>query len=285
MRTIGRGRIEEGSQTIIADEIDFDQQTGFALALGSVIMRDTAAGTILESERAEYFRETGYVKAFGLTRPLLKSTIDADTMYVTADTLISYEVIDSLAGDTVRHMTGYRDVRIFRGTMQGLCDSLTFDGRDSVFRMHYDPVMWSDSTQFIADTIDLHMKNKVLTGVLLRNNGIIISEVRGTFYNQIKGKHIQAAIADNEIRNMHVSGNAESIYYAQDDEQAFMGVNQVASSEIFFTFVESRIDQITFTTKPSGTMTPMGQVDHEQLRLEGFNWRAAVRPKVLEDLY
>ena len=285
MSTRGRGLMEEGAQTIIADEIDVDQKTGFALAQGRVIMRDTAAETILESDRAEYFRETGYIKAYGTMRPLLKSTIDQDTMYVTADTLISFEVRDSLAGDTIRYMTGYHDVRIFRGTMQGICDSLTFDGRDSVFRMHRNPVLWSDTTQFIADTIDLHIRNAVLSGVVLRNNGLIISSVQNIFYNQIKGKRIVAAIADNEIRNIRVNGNAESIYYAQDDEQAFMGVNRVASSEIYFTFFESKIDQITFTTKPSGTMTPMGQVNHQQMRLEGFIWREALRPKGLQDLF
>jgi hypothetical protein len=154
-----------------------------------------------------------------------------------------------------------------------------------VFTLFGNPVMWSDTSQFVADTIDLHIRQKALSRVVLRTNGLIISEVQGIFYNQIKGKHITADLSENEIRAMHVSGNAESIYYAQDDENAFLGVNRVASSEIFFTFYESKIDQIRFTAKPSGTLTPMHQVDHQKLRLDGFIWREADRPKELADLF
>ncbi|HLF62172.1 MAG TPA: OstA-like protein [Saprospiraceae bacterium] len=283
LSTEGRGVLTEGTQIIAADH--FRQESGIGFVSGNVVFRDTAAQVVLESDHGEYIKETGYLKAYGTSRPLLKTLIDADTLFMTADTLISHEVRDTIIGDTIRSMTGYHDVRIFRGTMQGLCDSLTFDGRDSIFRMYGDPVLWSDTTQFIADTIDLHLRNKALEKVTLRNNGLIISSVQKLFYNQIKGKRIVAEIEENEIQEMHVTGNAESIYYAQDDEQAFLGVNRVASSEIYFVFQESKIDQIKFTTKPSGTMTPMNQVDHQLMRLDGFVWREETRPKDLQDLF
>lgn len=283
--TTGRGILTEGSQILAADTIDFDQKSGIGLVRGEVVMRDTAAQIIIESERAEFLREKGYIKAYGSRRPLLKSLVDADTMFVTADTLISFEVPDTVTGDTIRYMTAHHDVRIFRGTLQGLCDSLMFDGRDSIFTMYGDPVLWSDTTQFTADTIDLHLHDKALDKVVLRSNGLIISSVQEAFYNQIKGRRIVAEIEMNEIQQMWVSGNAESIYYAQDDEQAFLGVNRVASSEIYFSFQHSKLDQIKFTTKPSGTMTPMNQVDHQLMRLDGFIWREEVRPKELQDLF
>ncbi len=283
--TRGRGVMTEGSQILKADEIDFDQKTGIGSMRGAVIMHDTAAQIIMESEQAEFIRETGFIKAFGKTRPVLKSVVDADTMYVSSDTLFSYEVIDTTYRDTIRYMKGFHDVRIFHGTMQGLCDSLAFDGRDSIFRLFGDPVLWSDTTQFTADTIDLHLQEKKLEQVVLRGNGLIISEVQKLFYNQIRGKLVVAKIIDNEIRSMHVIGNAESIYYAQDDENAFLGVNRVSASEIFFTFLESKIDAIRFNTKPSGVMTPMGRVDHGLMRLDGFIWRIHERPKDLIDLF
>lgn len=283
--TEGRSVIADGSQIIRAEHIDFDQATGIGYLRGDVVLHDTAAGTFLLAEFADINRDSGTLIAYGTLRPMLKSAVDADTLYITADTLHTYEVRDTAAQDTVQYMRAYRDVRIFRNAMQGLCDSLTFDGRDSVFRMFGDPILWSDTTQFTADTIDLYMQGGQISRVVLLGNGLIISEVQAVFYNQIRGKRVVARVEYGGIRDMHVSGNAESIYYALDEAQAFLGVNRIASSEIFFTFEESKIQRIRFTTKPAGRMIPMKEADHDSMRLDGFRWRFAEKPKSLEDLF
>jgi len=281
----GRGQISQGSQTIRAESIDQDQKTGRGLFTGAVVISDTSAQTILESDIVETIEENGFIKAFGERRPLLKSIVDADTLYVTADTLISFEIVDTAAADTLRYLHGYADVRIFRGTMQGLCDSLDFNSRDSVFRMLGDPILWSDTTQFTADTIDLYLRDKALDQIVLRTKAFITSSILGQFYDQISGKRIIADMDSSALRSMHVIGNAESIYYVRDDNQAFVGVNQVVSSEIFFVFQKGELDQIKFTTHPTGKMTPMALADHSAVRLDAFVWRNAERPITLDDLY
>ncbi len=249
----GRGVIAEGSRVVSADAMYRDTTAGDRLNLqGNVVIRDTLAQTILESDQAEILQENGFIKAYGIKRPAFKSVVDNDTLYVTQDTLKSYEVRDTITGDTVRYLSGYRDVRIFRGTLQGLCDSIGFMGRDSVFTMYGNPVLWSDTTQFTADTIDLYLRHKALDHVVLRSNGLIITAVQDAFYNQIHGRYIVAQIDSNTLRSLQVTGNAESIYYVQDDNnQAFVGVNRVVASEIFFTFMEGKLDKITFTTRPT----------------------------------
>ena len=92
-------------------------------------------------------------------------------------------------------------------------------------------------------------------------------------------------MVDGELDNLHVTGNAESVYYAQDDAGAFVGVNRLVASQIFFKFEQKQLAGIRLYSQPDGKLTPMGDIDHSTLRLEGFTWRDSIRPKTLEDLF
>lgn len=285
LRSAGRATFTEGSQRLRSETMAFDEVTGFGMVTGNVVFRDTASNAVIECDTAIYNKETGYVKAYGARRPLLKTLVDEDTLYMTADTLISLSRTDTATADTFRLFRGYYDVRLFKGDLQGICDSLSFDGRDSIFHMLGTPVLWSDTTQFIADTIDIALHNEKIDTVYLRQKALIVSLVHEAFYNQIKGRHMTANFEQEDLHDLFVQGNAESIYYVRDDVQAFVGVNQVASSAIYFTFDGGNIEEITFRGQPSGQLTPMRQADHATLRLEGFAWKEELRPKSIEDLF
>jgi len=324
LSTIGRSTVIEGPQTLSAEEIDFDQKTGFGLAKGSVFFQDTSANVIIVCDTAELDRDTEFVKAFGETRPVMKTVMEEDTLFLSADTLqfrqatdtiYQYDVdtawitlqdsfvLDSLTGDTIfltpyvldttvsftidsfKQFTGFADVRLFKGTLQGLCDSLAFESRDSLFKMLGNPILWSDTTQFTADTITIALLDEKLDHINLIQNAMIISEVRGLFYNQIKGKKMRAKLVDSELNNLRVKGNAQSVYYALDEAGAFIGVNKIVASEIFFTFAEKELSGIRLYSQPDGVMTPMEEVNHAAMRLDGFSWQDEIRPRTLEDLF
>ena len=309
LKTSGRSLLIEGPQTLEAENLDFDQDTGLGIATGDVVFTDTSANVVLVCDTAEIDRDSEYVKAYGAARPLMKSVVEEDTMYLTADTLeievivdsASYYFIDSVWTeeadtfqldsttlyriDTFRRFQAFMDVRLFKGTLQGLCDSLAFETRDSIFKMLGNPILWSDTTQFTADTITMTLRNEAIDEVDLIQRGMIISEVNGIFYNQIKGRRIKAKMVESELDNLHVTGNAESVYYAQDDAGGFVGVNRLVASQIFFTFEQKQLSGIRLYSRPDGKLTPMGDIDHGTLRLEGFSWQDSNRPKTLEDLF
>jgi hypothetical protein len=129
------------------------------------------------------------------------------------------------------------------------------------------------------------MHDQTLDQIVLLTKAFITSSILGQFYDQISGRRIYADVDSSTLQSMHVIGNAESIYYIRDDDHAFVGVNQVVSSEIFFKLSTGNLDQIKFTTRPTGTMTPMQLAQHAALRLDAFVWRNAERPVTLDDLY
>jgi hypothetical protein len=83
---------------------------------------------------------------------------------------------------------------------------------------------------------------------------------------------------------MDVIGNARSLYYMLDEFKAYIGVNSTECSSIRFTFSENDIKSIKFFTSPRSQILPMRGTNHEDINLDGFNWRFSERPMTLADL-
>ena len=49
-------------------------------------------------------------------------------------------------------------------------------------------------------------------------------------------------------------------------------------------FGDNKVDGIKFYTKPTATMFPMKQADHDGLKMKGFRWEKKRRPKNQSDL-
>ena len=285
--TRGRSLISDPPHLIEADQIDFEKEEGMGIALGNVVWQDTSARLSIHCDTARYSEEGSYLQAFGgrNNRPMLVSQIEEDSMYMTADTMITKSFPDSLSGDSIRVLTAFHEVRILKSNLQAICDSLSYSTADSLFRLYQDPLIWSDTSQFSADTIHIQLTDEGIERIDLYNRSFIVNSPDLKYFNQIKGKYIKAFLEDDEIRSMRVKGNAETLYYALDDEDAYIGVNKTACSEMIFLFADQELKEIRFFKEPSGQLIPMGQADHESLKLDGFRWEFDRRPQTLADLF
>jgi lipopolysaccharide export system protein LptA len=287
----GRGRVSDPPNIIEADSLDFNDVLGNGVALGSVSWQDTSSDYTVLSWRMDYNKKSQYLNAFGgfgpvgeAGRPMMKSLIDRDTLYMSADTLTSYKP-DS-ASD-VRQLIAHRDVRIFKSDLQAACDSLTFSSADSIFwfyQIKNVPVIWSDTSQFSGDTIRMLLKDKKLDRLWLRQNALVINSEDGILFNQIRGKNSTVFFRDDEAREMLVEGNAQALYYAVDDKKAYIGLNETACSEMRLFFGDNKVESIKFYQKPSGKFIPMKEAGRETKKLEGFFWEQVRRPRRVEDL-
>jgi lipopolysaccharide export system protein LptA len=284
VKTKGPGEISFGDFIVRSNEFTLDESTGLGQAIGNVEWQDTVKDLGIRAEHIDYNQRNEYMLAYGETRPIFYTVIEGDTLFIAADTLNMWSEIDTVVSDTVRMIRMYHDVRLFKSDMQGLADSLVFHGKDSIFIFYGDPVLWSDSTQFSADSISMHVRNSQISDITLERKAIIISEILDVYYDQIKGKRIVASLDSNEIKDMTVTGNAESIYYTRDDNQAFIGVNKTICSKMFFAFNDSQIQLLKYYGENSSNLLPMHEADHDTMRLEGFIWREDERPLSLQDL-
>ncbi len=308
-RTSGRSEVKDGAQTITADKLDFDDLTGLGIAEGNVVWIDTVQNFVLYADAADYDKESNYVKTKG-GRPLFVSIVEGDSLFMKADTLISKMkepdtltmdsiVVDTISADsfsidTIKIQTGidtgrivlaYNNVRIFKSDLQAISDSMVYDVSDSLFYFYDDPIIWSDTSQFSADSIWMSMKDNELHRIFLKQKAFILNSPDQILFNQIKGKEITAFFKDQELRKMHVEGNAESVYYAIDEKDGYIGVNKSVCSEMNIYFGNNQVDRIKFFTQPQAKLTPMSQVVDSKFKLEGYNWvEPPKRPLTKNDL-
>lgn len=212
---------------------------------------------------------------------LKTSTLEQATDSLAPTPELAQQTDTSTAKDTteIRFVRAWHDVRIYSDSLQGVADSLYYSGKDSIFRFYRNPVLWANDTQLSGDTIFMYTKNQTADKLVLDQNALLVKESGPNMYNQIKGNQITGFFAGQALDWMHVDGNAESIYYVQDDDSAYISVNRTLSGVINIYFREGQLHHIAFIKDPEGTMYPFTQRPLEQMQLENFHWDIKRRPK------
>lgn len=263
--------LENPPQRLAADTIFYERDKGYGRARQNIVFQDTAQSVLLYSDAAEYYESQNTVHA--TDDPTVVYIIDEDSLFIKADTLRSTE-------DSIRsYLLAYPNVEILKTDLQGHCDSLVYDRSDSVLTLYHDPVMWSDSNQFTADTIYIFYQSKGIDKVALRQNSFMASFKDSLVYDQIKGREIDGFFKADSLRRLEVNGNGEAIYYAQDDSLAYLGVNKVQSSRIRIHIKANSVDKINFMGAPDAKLDPIQQIDPANFILEGFAWYGHLRPQ------
>ncbi|WP_158638396.1 OstA-like protein [Panacibacter ginsenosidivorans] len=186
---------------------------------------------------------------------------------------------------TNRFFEAYYHVRIFSDSLQAAGDSLFYSGEDSAFRLFKQPIVWARESQVTGDTIYLFTQNKKPSRLYVFENAFTVNKVGTGYYNQIRGRTINGYFKNGNMDYMRAKGNSESIYYAQDEDNKFIGVNKATADIIDMYFEERKPQKVVFRSNLVGTTYPMRQVNHDELRLRGFKWLDDLRPKTKYELF
>ncbi len=89
---------------------------------------------------------------------------------------------------------------------------------------------------------------------------------------------------DGSIDSVRAKGFAECIYYIQDEDSAFTGINQSTSDALDIYFSGQELQKVVFRSDVTGTIWPIRQKDPKEMRLTNFKWLDERRPKNKEDL-
>ena len=108
----------------------------------------------------------------------------------------------------------------------------------------------------------------------LNKSAFITSEVDSNSFNQISGENMKVHFHENELSNIEVIGNGESIYYVEDEEKSeAVGVNKIICSNMNITIKNKQIENINFYKEPDAMLYPLNQMNRNDLLLKGFTWR------------
>ncbi|MBA4852159.1 OstA-like protein [Emticicia sp. BO119] len=284
----GRSRIINENYTLTGDTLTFDQKTESGVAKGNVELISKKDKVILTGNRAIRNGQTGFTKIMG--NAIMRNGSEKDTLYMRADTLYAYEMMDDSTitrskKDTVKRekkmekLIAQGNVQIYRIDLQSKSDSLLYDLKDSVIHFYTKPVLWNPKNQSEADTIHVYMKNGKVNRMYLINQGFVIAKDTSSNYNQVKGRKIEALFnEETRLEQVIVEGNGESIYYALDDRNKLIGVNHVECSRMNIRFKENQVKRIAFIGKPDSRLVPPKELTNSANRLDGFSWREKEKP-------
>ena len=132
------------------------------------------------------------------------------------------------------------------------------------------------------------MKGKSLDRIFIEGNSFIVSQekIDTTKFNQISGKQITAYADDGKLRKILVDGNAQSLYYASEEDGSYVGGNRAESSYLtIYMNSNGKLDRIVMTPASEGTFSPLEKLNPEDLFLNGFEWFEDVRPKQKDDIF
>jgi hypothetical protein len=186
---------------------------------------------------------------------------------------------------TNRYFEAFRNVKIFTDSLQAMSDSLFYSFKDSTFRLFQDPVVWSNKSQVTGDTIYLFTKNKKADRIEVFQNSFLINSKEEGVYNQVKARQMHGFFTEGAMDSVLTKGSSESIYFIQDQDSAYTGINQTSSDAMDVYFANNELQRIIFRSSVKGTMWPMSLKTPSEMRLKGFMWLEARRPKTKYDLF
>ncbi|KAA6316188.1 LPS-assembly protein LptD [termite gut metagenome] len=193
-----------------------------------------------------------------------------------------YQETDSM----YRIMKAYYKVRIYRTDVQGICDSLVFNSKDSCLTMYEDPVLWNGTHQLLGEKIKMYMNDSTIDWVHVINQALMVEQKDSIHYNQISGKEIKAYFEEKDLRKVDVISNVKSVFYPEDEKDSTMiGMNVSETSLLNLYLKDRKMEKIVMAPRSEGILYPMDQIPPDKLRLPAYAWFDYLRPLNKEDIF
>ena len=274
-----RARIYHEQTFLTGDSMYYERRSGFGQVFRKALMIDTKQNILLMGNYGEIRRKEG----FGfMTDSAVAVMVDkGDSLFMHGDLIRgTFDTAQNL-----KNVYCFHKVKFFRHDLQGMCDSLTWLCIDSTMTMYHDPVIWSEQNQLSADSVKLTVHNGEADSLKLYNSAMIVSRDDTANFNQIKGRIILARFRNNELYKIKVIGNAQTIYYAREEDKSLIGINMAMSSDMLIFIDKNQIKSITYIEAPDAHLLPENEVPQNTRKLKGFRWEEKRRPMEKRDIF
>jgi lipopolysaccharide export system protein LptA len=274
-----KAKIYHDVQFLTGDSLYYERKNGYGQVFRHAILKDTVQNVLLTGNYGELQRKNGF--AFMIDRAVAVFVDKKDSLFMHADTIrASFDT-----AKTIKKVYCYYKVKFFRTDLQGMSDSLVYSGRDSVMTMYKEPVLWSGPNQLTADSVKMTMRNGQADSLFMYNSTFIISKDDTARFNQIKGRDLLAKFRDNELYKIRILGNAETIYYAREEDRSLIGINKAISSDMLIFLEKNQLQSITYIDKPEAKLVPENDFPIQEIKLKGFKWLEERRPRTKWEIF
>ena len=273
--------INEGGKQMTGDSLFYDREKAYGEAFNNIIYNDTVNKNQLTGNYGFYNDSTKF--AYVTDYAQLIDYSQGDSLFLHADTLQMYTF--NLNTDSIyREARAYFKVRFFRNDVQGVCDSLVFSSKDSCLTMYREPVLWHENQQLLGEKIYIYMNDSTIDWANIHNQALSMEQLDSVKYNQVSGKDINAYFTNGEMRQVDVIGSVRVIYYYQDKDSTYVGMDVSDTSTLNLYLQNRKMKKIKMYPKPTGTFYPMGMIPDNKRKLDSFAWFDYLRPRDKRDI-
>ncbi len=209
-----------------------------------------------------------------------------EDVIIKKDSVVSGPRLDALGRDSVYMVQKEFHVaraigraRFFRQDLQGVADTMIYQEYDSMLYLIRKPIVWSDDRQIYGDKINVHFNDTTVDRADLPETGFLAEHIGEEFYNQLSGKKMTAWFENDELRNLYVEGNVETIFLPMENDSTYNKLVNAESSFLTIDMKDRTLQKLKFWPETTGAMTPIFLVKTSQLYLQGFKWFDILRPK------
>lgn len=279
---LDRSVLTNQGRKLSGDSLFYDRKLGYGEAFDRVQMNDTVNKSMLTGDYCFYNELTD--SAFATKRAVAIDYSQGDSLYMHADTLmmVSYHLkTDSL----YRLMKAFHKVRMYRTDIQGVCDSLVYNSKDSCMTMYRDPILWNENQQLLGEEIKIYMNDSTIDWAHIINQALTVEMKDSVHYNQVSGKEMKAYFENRDMRRVEVIGNVLIGFYPEEKDSTMVGFNSGEGSLLHIYMKDRKMQQAKMIGKSNGVMYPLDQIPEDKLRLPTFAWFDYVRPLNKEDIF
>ncbi len=278
--------LKNKEQSLRGDTIFYDKNLSSGKAFGNVTFKDSIQNVILTGNKSYYNEKTGFTSMTDKAM-FVQAGENGDSLYLHADTLQSYQdsVFENSKYRVYRIIQAFRHVKTFKSDFQSKCDSFVYDLRDSVIKMYFEPVLWSDSNQLSADSIIIRTYQNEVDAIEMYEKAFIISKSDSIRFNQIFGKEMIGYVQNKELYRIDVISEGKSVYFIRDDGEKLIGINFIDCSDMEIYMKNNKVDKVWFFDKPKGKIHPPLSMEASATLLPYFKWDIQYRPFNKEEIF
>lgn len=280
----GRSTIESGDKRITGDSLYHNSATGANEGFGHVVYEDAQNRNALYCDHLEYNDKTG--RGFATDSALVVDFSQKDTLYLHADSFHIYTY--NIETDSVyRIVHAYPHVRAYRADIQAVCDSLVYNSADSCMTMYRDPIVWNANRQLLGEVIRMYNNDSTIRYAEIEGQALSVEQLdTKNHYNQLSSRIMKAFFTDGALRRTESIGNVKSIYYFSDDKDSTLTEHNYLEGDTLRAFLSAdrRLEKL-WTSRATGTISPITQIAGGRVRLPEFAWFDQIRPLSKDDIF
>ena len=148
-------------------------------------------------------------------------------------------------------------VRIAQGALKAQCRRATYWGKTGRLLLEFSPIVWQESQEMQADTIDMAIaKGKLRSGMLKGHAQVTSTDTSDQ--GSMTGRTIHFGAEQDSLREVWITGQATNVYHVPEEEET-PGVNTFTGDRILLVFKGKELQRVKVLSDPglsTGKFTP-----------------------------